>query len=156
MHKWLPNLVAKFWLPNLGLYLTVTVYIMYGVLQWVKSKDWPSECYESYDCAHSAWSFHLSELYMSISRLKQLANLAYLSHPLTHTLRPRKNRCYFTDDIFNFKCIFFIFLIENVWIPIKISLKIVPKGPIINIPTLDQIMAWRCPGDKPLSEPKVT
>ena len=30
---------------------------------------------------------------------------------------------------------------------------LVPKGPINNIPTLAQIMAWRPPGDKPLSEP---
>ena len=29
----------------------------------------------------------------------------------------------------------------------------VPKGPITNIPALVQIMAWRRPGDKPLSEP---
>ena len=35
---------------------------------------------------------------------------------------------------------------------IKISLKFVPKGPINNIPALVQIMAWRQPGDKPLSE----
>ena len=35
----------------------------------------------------------------------------------------------------------------------KISLKFVPKGRINNIPALVQIMAWRCPGDKPLSEP---
>ena len=37
------------------------------------------------------------------------------------------------DDIF--KC---IFLNENVWIPIKISLKFVPKGPISNIPAMVQ------------------
>ena len=37
-------------------------------------------------------------------------------------------------------------------IPIKISLKFVPKGSINNIPALVQIMAWRRPGDKPLSE----
>ena len=36
---------------------------------------------------------------------------------------------------------------------IKISLKFVPSVPIINIPALVQIMAWRRPGDKPLSEP---
>ena len=53
-----------------------------------------------------------------------------------------------SDDIF--KC---IFLNENVRIPIKIPLKFVPKGPINNIPALVQIMAWRRPGDKPLSEP---
>ena len=49
-----------------------------------------------------------------------------------------------------FKCIFFN---ENVWIPIKISLKFVLKGLINNIPALVQIMVWRRPGDKPVSEP---
>ena len=29
-------------------------------------------------------------------------------------------------------------------------------GPINDIPTLVQIMAWRRPGDKPLSEPMMT
>ena len=42
----------------------------------------------------------------------------------------------FADDIF--KC---IFLNENVWISIKISLKFVPKGPINNIPTMVQIIS---------------
>ena len=42
---------------------------------------------------------------------------------------------------------------ENVWILIKISLKFIPKGPINNILALVQIMVWRRPGDKPLSEP---
>ena len=64
-----------------------------------------------------------------------------------NTLRPRPNRRHFADDIF--KC---IFLNENVWISLKISLKFVPKVRINNIPTLVQIMAWRLTGDKPLSE----
>ena len=64
-----------------------------------------------------------------------------------NTLRPRQNGGHFPDDIF--KC---IFLNENVWIPIKISLKFVPKVPINDIRALVQIMAWRRPGDKPLSE----
>ena len=38
-------------------------------------------------------------------------------------------------------------------IPIKISLKCAPKVSINNIPGLVQIMAWRRPGNKPLSEP---
>ena len=63
-------------------------------------------------------------------------------------LRPIQNGRHFPDDIF--KC---IFLNENVWISIKISLKFVPKGPINNIPALVQIMARCRPGDKPLSEP---
>ena len=69
---------------------------------------------------------------------------------LVDSLRPRQNGRHFADDIF--KC---IFLNENVWIPIKISLKFVPKGPINNIPSMVQIMARRRPGDKPLSEPMV-
>ena len=56
------------------------------------------------------------------------------------TLRPGENGRHFTDDIF--KC---IFINENVWIPIKISLKFVPKGPINNMPALVQIMASRRP-----------
>ena len=65
-----------------------------------------------------------------------------------NTLRSRQNGCHFPDDIF--KC---IFINENVWIAIKISLIFVPKGPINNIPAMVQIMAWRWLGDKPLSEP---
>ena len=58
-----------------------------------------------------------------------------------NTLRPRQNGRHFADDIFKR-----FFLNENVWIPIKISLKFVPKDPIDNIPALVQIMAWRRPG----------
>ena len=36
---------------------------------------------------------------------------------------------------------------------IKFSLKLVPEGPIYNIPALVQTMAWRRPGSTPLSEP---
>ena len=65
-----------------------------------------------------------------------------------NTLRPRRNGRHFPDDIL--KC---IFLNENVWIPIEISLKFVRKGPVDNIPALVYLMAWHRPGDKPLSEP---
>ena len=50
----------------------------------------------------------------------------------------------------------YIFLNENIWIPIEISLKFIPKGSINNIPALVQIMAWRRTGDKSLSEPMMT
>ena len=72
------------------------------------------------------------------------------SQSVINTLRPRKNERRFADDIF--KC---IVLIETVRISIKIPLKFVPKGPINNNPALVQIMAWRRPGDKPLSGPMV-
>ena len=65
-----------------------------------------------------------------------------------NTLRPRQNGRHFADDTFKR-----IFMNENARISINISLKFVPKGLINNIPTLVQIMAWRRPGDKPLSEP---
>ena len=86
-------------------------------------------------CGHviSHWCMHMTRLPISYRRL--------------NTLRPRQNGRHFADDIF--KRIFFN---ENVWISIKISLKFVPKGPINKIPALFQIMAGRCPGDKPLSE----
>ena len=65
-----------------------------------------------------------------------------------NTLRPRQNCRHFADDIF--KC---IFVNENVWILLKISLKCVPKVWINNNLALIQIMAWRRPWGKPLSEP---
>ena len=55
---------------------------------------------------------------------------------------------YFVDDIFKS-----IFLNEDAQISLKISLKFIPKVRINNIPALVQIMAWRWPGNKPLSEP---
>ena len=51
-----------------------------------------------------------------------------------------------------FKC---IFLNEHISISIKIPLKFVPEGPINNILTLVQKMAWRRSSDKALSEPVV-
>ena len=69
-------------------------------------------------------------------------------HWWVNTLRPRQNGRHFPDD--SFKWIFFN---ENVWISIEVSLKFILKGPINNIPALVEIMAWRRPGDKPLSDP---
>ena len=76
--------------------------------------------------------------------------ILYMYGGLRHinTLRPRQNGRHFPDDILKL-----IFLNENVWISIEISLKFVSKGQINNIPALVQIMAWRRPGDKPSFEP---
>ena len=65
-----------------------------------------------------------------------------------NTLRPKQNGSHFPDD--SLKC---IFLNENIWISIEISLTFVPKGPINSIPALVRIMAWHRPGTWPLSEP---
>ena len=64
-----------------------------------------------------------------------------------NTLRPRQNGGLFPDNIVKY-----IFLNENIWISLKISLTFVPKVQINNIPAWIQIMAWCCLGDKPLSE----
>ena len=69
---------------------------------------------------------------------------------MLNTWGPRQNGRHFADDIF--KC---IFLNGDIWMSMNISLKFVPKGHISDIPALIQIMAWRRPGDKPLSEPKL-
>ena len=52
------------------------------------------------------------------------------------------------DNIF--KC---IFLNKKDKIPIQVSLKLVPMGPIDNKPALVQVMVWHRTGDKPLPEP---
>ena len=52
-----------------------------------------------------------------------------------------QNGCHITNNIFKW-----IFLNNNVWIFIKISLKFVPKGAINNIPALVQVMTWRQSG----------
>ena len=85
-----------------------------------------------------------TNIYVDImSNIHVTTLLSYLN-----TLNPRQNGRHFADD--TFKC---IFVNENVWISITIWLGFVPKDPINNIQALVQIMAWRRPGDKPLSEP---
>ena len=78
---------------------------------------------------------------------RDLCVLRIIKESSFNTLRPREIRRHFADDIF--KC---IFVNENLWIPIRNSLKFVPKGPINNILALVQTMARRRPGDKLLSE----
>ena len=70
-------------------------------------------------------------------------------HLLTH--HPGQDGHHFTEDIFKY-----IFMNEKFCILIKISLRFVPKSPIDNNPALVQVMTWRRPGDKPLSEPMLT
>ena len=72
-------------------------------------------------------------------------NVAFIAHHLywhltvltIDRLGLRQNGGYFPGDIF--KC---ILLNENIWISIKISMKLVSKDLINNIPALVKIMAW--------------
>ena len=76
--------------------------------------------------------------------IEQSSDLQYLRF---NTLRQRQNGRHFPDDTFKW-----IFANENAWTSIISSLKFVPVGAINKISALVQIMAWRLPGDKPLSE----
>ena len=71
---------------------------------------------------------------------KQIRDKKHMPCFIQHvnTSKPRQNGRHFANDIF--KC---IFLNENFWTPIRISLTLVPKGPINNFPALVQINAHR-------------
>ena len=98
---------------------------------------WSSSCWKHHDTQiYKRDSYETHTTYTTVS----LYNL--------NTLWQRQNGHHFADRML--KC---IFLNENVWISLKISLEFVPKVPINNIPALVQIMAWHLPGNKPLSEP---
>ena len=71
--------------------------------------------------------------------------IEFRSHILKTLNSFPQNGRHCTDYIL--KC---IFLNENVWILLKISLKFVPNVRINNIPALVQIMTWHQPVDKPL------
>ena len=77
---------------------------------------------------------------------------AILSRPQNkadvNSVRLRQNVRNFPADICNW-----IFVNEEVWILLKISLAYVLKVWINNIPAWVQIMVWRRPGDKPIFEP---
>ena len=138
----------------------------------VSSERRRSSC-SSYSCAwwYFAWNpIHINSSnnkYVKVSTVFTILQLASLKHSDTtwhqrsllvqvktchlfclNTLRLGQDGFQFHDDIFKY-----IFLNENIWISIAISMMLVLSGPINNIPALVQIMAWRRPGDKPLSEP---
>ena len=103
------------------------------------------------------WTFYITRyLFFFVPRIKEIISLCApfwqpicsCSKPLLTHWSQIKNVCHFTYDIF-----IHIFLNENIWISIKISMMFIPKGPINNIPALVQIMACCRPGGKALSEP---
>ena len=94
-------------------------------------------------------------IYFILYNMTHITNLryrltVYLSFTIDclNTLRPRQYGRRFPDDVFKY-----IFLNENDWISLNISLKFIPKVRINNIPSLVKIMAWCRPGAQPLSEP---
>ena len=77
--------------------------------------------------------------------VRSLTHICVTRPQWVNPLRPKQDGRHFPDDIFKY-----ILLNEYVWISLKISLKFVN-----NIPGLVHILAWRRPGDKPLSLPRI-
>ena len=94
-----------------------------------------------FDIQLTIWDHHISTVVVDVD---------FKRNNTLNTLRPRQNGRHFADDTFKR-----IFLNEHVRISIEISMKFVPRGLINNIRALVQIMAWRRPGNKPLSEPMI-
>ena len=128
------------------------LFVLYSVVQSKHGQYW-SQCLQ-----HTPHSWPLRARYGVAFCEFNVWSIFYLKHCIAvsniviyFTMWPRQNGCHFPDNIF--KC---IFLNENVWIAIEISLKFVPKGQINSITALIQMTAWCRPGDKPLSQPTRT
>ena len=94
-----------------------------------------------------AWCRQATSHYLSQCWPRSMSPNGVTRPQWVNTLRLRQNGRHFADDFF--RCIFFK---ENTCISINISLKFVPKSHINTILALVLIMAWRRPGDTPLSE----
>ena len=113
---------------------------IYACTYWMYIVYSSSDIYYSITWTGGSWLVWLCEMWFDSPYCTDM--LAF------NTLRPRRNGRHFAGDTFKY-----IFLNENVIISVEISLKFVPKGQINNISALVQIIAWRRPGAKPLSEP---
>ena len=110
---------------------------------WTYKLNWPfllNQCWtmsiESFLWMMMDWFFSTRT---SAATIRDQCLIILQEFPIVNTWRLRQNGRHFPEDIF--KC---ILVNENVWIFIEVQ--------ISNIPSLVQRMAWRCPGDKPLSE----
>ena len=75
----------------------------------------------------------------------------YLWWEIINSSLPGQNGRHLGKDIF--KCISWMGMTK---IPIRISLKLVPRSPVGNKPALVQVMAWCRSGDRPLTGPMLT
>ena len=169
--KWgLPNAAARWKVGLLLVYVKIAIDIVFERESFHRIETTNSK---SNEIVATIFIIHLTGDLLSVYCVRFAENLSYVTVWLllhltfvlldriqtlkikgfkqeVNSLRPRQNGHHFADDIF--KC---IFINGNVWFPIKISLKFVPWGLMNNIQALVQIMVWRRPGDKPLSEPRM-
>ena len=131
----------------------------YSCLEWLVVSE-GTHCQFNFN----AYMIHISKVYTHMKFTGHSPTISYLKHvggtflyyrhrtqfyslSRNTTLRPRQNGSKLPDDKFKG-----IFLNENIWISINISLKFVLKGPLTNVLALVLNMAWRRPGNKPFSE----
>ena len=110
---------------------------------------WPCNFWQmntTQDCSYLNWYLICCNKIIYVPRVSEKKSDAYIFRNIAmhafvkiiatscnvffmiNTLKPRQIGRHFADDIFKG-----IFLNENVWIPTKMPLKIVPKGPINNL-----------------------
>ena len=120
-------------------------------LKEVQIPPHPKEFYQLFLTRRSASPILIMEGFWTLDQVQRSVSLSIYMLQIWIHLLPSVPACHllpatnaflwclgyrrFPHDIF--KC---IFLNENVWFFIKISLKFVPKGPINNIPALVQVM----------------
>ena len=120
---------------------------MVGAKPFLANHMWNVK-YECYHCAFQIFIAPQQILNKGKLHTEAVRSVTLTTTPDFNTLTPRQNAHHFADDIF--KC---DFMNVYVWISLKISLKFVTEVPITTVLALVQIIAWRRPGDRPLSEP---
>ena len=149
-YKWLYWLL----LPHNWMYICVMKPIFSNFVIAFLANGY-SVCYD----LNGLFSGTLPEAFQSQSRIDPFCDgeaegeipihfCAIISWQAFNTLRPRQMAAISQTTFSSAFC-----LKKTFWIPIEISMEFVPKSQINNIPALVQIMAWRRPDDKPLSEP---
>ena len=142
-HKWEPPFIRPLFNIQFGTRSSIWVsmsqykciYISAGRKHLVIHQVWGKYERHVYDL-HPSFTIN-SYVVQRVLLIKKAVPLMGQLETITiiNSLRPRQKGRHFADDH------------ENICIPIKISLKFVPKGSINNIPALAQIMAWRRAGD---------
>ena len=145
---------STIWLPT-NVHLILETWRCYISL-WVKNKWclylWVLQCNSI--CSAMLLSFGSSFIHLSLKKIILVpawtwfsTTDCYVSHALTHCGQDEMAAILQTmfSNAFSWMKVYEFGL--------KFHWRLFPKGPINNIPALLQIMAWRRPGHKPLSEP---
>ena len=131
-----------------------TKYLYSIYLKWALGKQLPRSVATVITVIQHVFSFtvQISGLFIIFQNMSLIGEVHGPSFPMFH-----KSNCHHIWGLDKMADISQTFSNAFSWIKIaiQISLRFVPEGPINNISALVQIMAWRRPDDKPLSEPMI-